>query len=62
MTFRSMQDAISKGTLNAVVNRLMKCVSDKVLGKRKLEDFDSIAVNNNVKLFSIMFQKLRRRE
>jgi hypothetical protein len=45
-----------KGTLNAAVNRLTEDVSTRVLGKRKLEDEDSVAAANGVELFCGIFR------
>jgi hypothetical protein len=51
-----------KGTLNAAVNWLIDDVSTRVLGKRKLENEDSIAVNNGIKLSCDIFRRLRQGE
>jgi hypothetical protein len=48
------------GTLNAAVDELAEGVSTKVLGKRKLEDTDSVAVDNGVELFCDIFDRLRQ--
>jgi hypothetical protein len=45
-----------KGTLNATVNRLTEDDSTRVLGKRKLEDEDSVAAANGVELFCGIFR------
>jgi hypothetical protein len=46
-----------KGTLNAALNRLTEDVSTRVSGKRKLEDEDSVAVDNGVELFGDIFRR-----
>jgi hypothetical protein len=58
----SLQDAILKGTLNAAINELTEDISFKVLGKRKLEDSDSIAVDSGVELSCDIFRRLRQGE
>jgi hypothetical protein len=45
------------GKLNAAVNQLIEAVSIKVLGKRKLKDKDSVALDNNkIELFCDTFR------
>lgn len=56
------QEAMPKGTLNTAVDRLIKDVSIRVLGKRKLEDDDNVAVNNGTELPCNMFHRLRQEE
>jgi hypothetical protein len=51
-----------KGMLDAAVDRLTEDVSTRVLGKRKLEDEDSVAVDNGVELFGDIFRRLRQGE
>jgi hypothetical protein len=51
-----------QGTLNAAVNRLVEEVSSRVLSKRKLEDDDSVMLNNRVELSCNIFRRLRQRE
>jgi hypothetical protein len=51
-----------KGTLSAAVNQLTEDVSTRVLGKRKLEDEDSVAVDNGVELFCDIFRRLLQGE
>ncbi|KAF7502222.1 hypothetical protein GJ744_006435 [Endocarpon pusillum] len=51
-----------QGTLDAAVDGLVKEVSSRVLGKRKLEDNDSVAVNNGVELSCNIFHRLRQGE
>ncbi len=51
-----------KGFLNIAIDRLIEDVNIKVLGKRKLKDNDSIAVDGGVKLFCNIFNMLRRGE
>jgi hypothetical protein len=58
----SSQDAMPQGTLNAAVDGLVEEVSSRVLGKRKLEDDDSVAVNNGVELSCNIFRRLRQGE
>jgi hypothetical protein len=55
----STQDAMPKGVLDAAVDRLIGDISAKVLGKRKLEDVDTVAVNNRGKLSCDIFHRLR---
>ena len=42
-----------KGFLNMVVYRLIKDISIKVLGKRKLKDIDTIAINSILVTYNI---------
>jgi hypothetical protein len=49
-----------KGALNAAVDQLVENVRIKVLGKRKLEDDDSVAIDGGVELFCNIFSMLRR--
>lgn len=58
----STQDAIPKGTLNAAVEQLIKDVRTKVLGKRKIREGDSVAINNGVELDCNIFRRLRDEE
>jgi hypothetical protein len=48
-----------KGRLNAAVNRLTEDASTRVLGKRELEDEDSVVMDNGVELFCDIFRWLR---
>ena len=48
------------GSLNIAVDRLIDDVSTKVLGKRKLEDDDSVAVDGGLELSCNIFNMLRR--
>jgi hypothetical protein len=45
MKLFSPQNAMPKGTLKAAVDRLIREVSTKVLGKRKLNDEDFVALD-----------------
>jgi hypothetical protein len=51
-----------QGSLNAAVDGLIEQVSSRVLGKRKLKDDDSVAVNNGVELSCNIFHRLRQGE
>jgi hypothetical protein len=51
-----------EGSLNVAVDRLIEDVSTKVLGKRKLEDDDTITVNGGVELPCNIFDRLRHGE
>ncbi|KAJ9503197.1 hypothetical protein H2202_001351 [Exophiala xenobiotica] len=46
VTFPLDSDPMPKGSLDMAVHRLIEDVSTKVLGKRKFEDVDIVAVNN----------------
>ncbi|KAK5042846.1 hypothetical protein LTR84_012801 [Exophiala bonariae] len=55
-------DAVSKATLNAAVEQLIKDVGAKVLGKRKIREGNSVAINNGVELDSNIFRRLREED
>jgi hypothetical protein len=56
----STQDALPEGILNTAVDRLVKDISSRVLGKRTLEDNDSVAINNGAELPCDIFDRLRQ--
>jgi hypothetical protein len=49
-----------KNSLNVAVDRLIEDISIKILGKRKFEDDDNVAVNGGIKLFCKIFNIFRR--
>jgi hypothetical protein len=49
-----------KSDLNIAVNQLIEDISIKVLGKRKLEDNDSVIINGGVELFCNIFNIFRQ--
>ena len=49
-----------KRSLNLAVDRLIQDVGTKVLGKRKFENDDSVAVDGRVKLSYNIFNMLRQ--
>jgi hypothetical protein len=53
------QEAILKGSLNAAINRLIENISTKVLGKRKLKEDNSIAIEDRIELLCNIFNRLR---
>lgn len=53
---------MSKKTLNVAVEQLIKDVETKVLGKRKIREGNSIAINNGVELDCNIFRRLRGEE
>ncbi|KAK5401667.1 hypothetical protein LTR06_011031 [Exophiala xenobiotica] len=58
VTFPLDSDPMPKGSLDMAVHRLIEDVSTKVLGKRKLEDVDAVAVNN-ISVTCDTFDRLR---
>ena len=47
-----------KGSLDAAINYLIKEVSTKVIGKRKLKKDNSIAINSGIELPCDMLNRL----
>ena len=54
----SIQNAMLQDILNVVINELIKEIDSRVLNKYKLEDDDSIVMNNEIKLFYNIFRRL----
>ena len=48
----------TEGSLNVAIDHLIENVSTKVLGKRKLEEDNSVAVEDKIGLLYNMFNRL----